>query len=90
MFPLPQLSRIKIACCRVETEEEFRTTMEKIPDYRIREEDVRNILISNLLLFPSSPGCGDGWSAGDGGPEDAGAQTEEGRAVPPGGGAGPD
>ena len=54
VFPLPQLSRIKIACCRVETEEEFRTTMEKIPDYRIREEDVRIFLISNLLLFPSS------------------------------------
>ena len=45
VFVFPSLSIIKIACCRVETEEEFRTTMEKIPDFRIREEDVRNHIL---------------------------------------------
>ena len=43
--PLASSPELKLTfICRVETEEEFRTTMEKIPDFRIREEDVRNIL----------------------------------------------
>ena len=31
---------ISTAHLRVDTADEFKTTMEKIPDYRIREEDV--------------------------------------------------
>lgn len=43
-FPFHTDGMMMEFCFSIESAEEFKGTMEKIPDYRIREEDVRNYL----------------------------------------------
>ena len=45
----PQI--LDLAAIRIETEEDFKNVIEKIPDYKIKPERVRRVLLSLSLCF---------------------------------------